>query len=434
MERGVRILVSLGSNRGDRRGNLVAGLNRLADSGFHCTRLSPVVESPAVLPPDSPSEWNYPYLNIVAQGETLHGSEDFYKICKSIQSEAGRGGESKWAPRDLDIDIILWGDSEIAINGKTIPTPDMFFRPFVVSPMVHIDPSLKFPFGNQSSVFQLSSSDALEFHIPLWMGILNVTPDSFSDGGKHVALKDIDTAVQIMIDSGANIIDIGAESTRPNARALDASEEWERLEAPLKLVLEKIDSGPLKPLVSVDTYHPETAEKALAMGVEIINDVSGLTSDSMMGLARESEAQFVAMHSVTVPVQPEAGLPPGANAVAVVKEWILSRQRIWDAHRLDLNRIIVDPGIGFGKSSLQSLDLMRAVKQLRALGQRVLIGHSRKRFMRSFSKYDSAELDTETIGASLNLCAQGVDILRVHDINGHKRAYLSWLHLMQNRD
>ena len=101
---------------------------------------------------------------------------------------------------------------------------------------------------------------------------------------------------------------------------------------------------------------------------------------------------------------------------------------------MNLDKIVVDPGIGFGKSSLQSLDLMRSVKELRQLGQRVLVGHSRKRFMRTFTKFPSADLDFETVGASLNLCEQGVDILRVHNVESHKRAYLSWLHLRQNRE
>jgi len=154
----------------------------------------------------------------------------------------------------------------------------------------------------------------------------------------------------------------------------------------------------------------------------------------MLALARDSGKRFVAMHSVTVPVDPNVSIAQQADACVVFERWLDERQRLWVRSGLDLNQIIVDPGIGFGKSSLQSLELLRSIQRLRKCGHRVLIGHSRKRFLKSFSSFDSAELDLETIGASLNLCDQSVDILRVHDVASHTRAYLGWAHLLGNRD
>ena len=430
----VDVLLSLGSNKGDRQANLVAGIKRLADAELVVEGISPVVESPALLPQGAPSEWNRPYLNIVAKGVVVQQFDTFYKISKAIQEELGPRGESKWAPRNLDIDILAWGSSTITLNHSTLPSRDVFLRPFVISPLIHLDPSIRIPVDGGLKAFDISQKCELDFHIPLWMGIVNVTPDSFSDGGMNFDLDAIEKNVKRMIECGVNIVDVGAESTRPNARPLSHEEEWDRLQEPLQVVKNLIGNQILRPKLSIDTYHAETAERALVAGVDVINDVSGLETESMIRLAKESDAQFIAMHSVTVPVNPEANLPQSANPVEFIKDWIVRQQQRWETAGLNLDNIVVDPGIGFGKSSLQSLDLMRSIKELRQLGQRVLVGHSRKRFMRTFTKFPSADLDFETVGASLNLCEQGVDILRVHNVESHKRAYLSWLHLRQNRE
>ena len=430
----VDVLLSLGSNKGDRQANLIAGIKRLADAELVVKGISPVVESPALLPQGAPSEWNRPYLNIVAKGVVVQQFDTFYKISKAIQEELGPRGESKWAPRNLDIDILAWGSSTITLNHSTLPSRDVFLRPFVISPLIHLDPSIRIPVDGGLKAFDISQKCELDFHIPLWMGIVNVTPDSFSDGGTNFDLDAIEKNVKRMIECGVNIVDVGAESTRPNARPLSHEEEWDRLQEPLQIVKNLIGNQILRPKLSIDTYHAKTAEKALAAGVDVINDVSGLETESMIRLAKESDAQFIAMHSVTVPVNPEANLPQSTNPVEFIKDWIVRQQQRWETAGLNLDKIVVDPGIGFGKSSLQSLDLMRSIKELRQLGQRVLVGHSRKRFMRTFTKFPSADLDFETVGASLNLCEQGVDILRVHNVESHKRAYLSWLHLRQNRE
>ncbi len=430
----VDVLLSLGSNKGDRQANLVAGIKRLADTELVVKGISPVVESPALLPQGAPSEWNRPYLNIVAKGVVVQQFDTFYKISKAIQEELGPRGESKWAPRNLDIDILAWGSSTITLNHSTLPSRDVFLRPFVISPLIHLDPSIRIPVDGGLKAFDISQKCELDFHIPLWMGIVNVTPDSFSDGGTNFDLDSIEKNVKRMIECGVNIIDLGAESTRPNARPLSHEEEWDRLQEPLEVVQNLIGNQILRPKLSIDTYHAKTAERALAAGVDVINDVSGLETESMIRLAKESDAQFIAMHSVTVPVNPDASIPQSSNPVEFIKDWIVRQQQRWEIAGLNLDKIVVDPGIGFGKSSLQSLDLMRSTKELRQLGQRVLVGHSRKRFMRTFTKFPSADLDFETVGASLNLCEQGVDILRVHNVESHKRAYLSWLHLRQNRE
>ena len=434
MQHSADVVLSLGSNFDDRRANLHAGLERLRKLGHNIHTISPVVESPAQLPPNSPAEWNRPFLNLIAIGTTSRDFKTFLGETKAVQTAIGKSGDSKWSPRELDIDIVTWTKHSARPEALSARVPEIFTRPYVLSPLLHAAPDWPVSESAELSALELSSTAQIEFHIPLWMGILNITPDSFSDGGRYRSLDDVETEVKHMIECGVNIIDVGAESTRPNANPLSDGEEWSRLEPVLAMVRNLCADTTFAPQISIDTYHPVNAEKALEFGVDMINDVSGLRDEAMLALARDSGKTFVAMHSVTVPVDPQISIGRTDDACEIFAAWIDQGRKLWDSRGLDPSKIIVDPGIGFGKSSLQSLDLMRSVKRFRKLGHRVLIGHSRKRFLRTFAKFDSPDLDTETIGASLNLCAQSVDILRVHNVGAHVRAYLSWAHLLGNRD
>ena len=198
----------------------------------------------------------------------------------------------------------------------------------------------------------------------------------------------------------------------------------------LERLLAKYQPQLLRPLLSVDTYHPEVARKALELGVDIINDVSGLSSPAMRELACSSDKDWIAMHYVSIPASKDKTLPPDCDPVDVVEAWLLQQLESWDKAGLNLSRIIFDPGIGFGKDGLQSLKLLQQAARFRRHGVRVLMGHSRKSFMKNFSALDVTDKDLTTLGASLNLCAQGVDIIRVHNIPMHTSAYRGWAHLV----
>jgi dihydropteroate synthase len=261
------------------------------------------------------------------------------------------------------------------------------------------------------------------------MGIANLTPDSFSDGGEFVGWEAIEAHIDTMWNAGAQIIDFGAESTRPGAAAISADEELKRLLPVLELVTAKYAGHRLRPLISVDTYHPQTAEHALALGADIINDVSGLTSPAMLELAATHAADWVAMHHVTIPADAQRTLPQDADACAEVERWLEGQLESWTRAGLNLDRILFDPGIGFGKSSLQSLALLRDIRRFQRHDLRCVVGHSRKSFMQSFATRDNLDRDLTTIGASLHLCAQGVDVLRVHNVPAHVAAYRGWAHV-----
>jgi 2-amino-4-hydroxy-6-hydroxymethyldihydropteridine diphosphokinase/dihydropteroate synthase len=422
----MNIHLGLGSNLGNRRANLSRALSLLAKAGTQVLRVSPVVESPAMLPDDAPPDWNRPFLNLVAECRTSDTPDALLDRLKAIERELGRAAHARWAPREIDLDILLWGTEQITTERLRVPHPGITERAFVLSPLVALDPLLTIPGRGNKTVLEWSRAPGK--HIPLWMGIVNVTPDSFSDGGRFERWPEVDAHVDALHAAGAELVDVGAESTRPNATPLDASEEWARLEPVLGKLVDKHAGETLRPRFSVDTYHAENARRALALGADTINDVSGLTSREMVELAAENRGRdFVAMHNVGVPADPSHTVPKDQDPVAAVERWLEARLGEWQSAGLDLARIVFDPGIGFGKNPLQSLRLLREVQRFERYGLRVLVGHSRKSFMHKIAA-EKTDRDLFTIGASLRLCAQSVEILRVHDVAAHTAAYRGWSH------
>ncbi|HEY9183327.1 MAG TPA: dihydropteroate synthase, partial [Gammaproteobacteria bacterium] len=209
---------------------------------------------------------------------------------------------------------------------------------------------------------------------------------------------------------------------------LTADEEWARLEPALGRNIDRYRGKALRPRFSVDTYHADTARRALALGADLINDVSGLTSRAMIELAAATTAELVAMHNLGVPADKTRTLPEGDNPTEAVERWLEQRLIEWQRAGLDMNRIVFDPGIGFGKNALQSLRLLRDIERFQRFGLRVLVGHSRKSFMHTIAA-ERADRDLFTVGASLALCAAGVDLLRVHDVGAHTAAYRGFAHV-----
>ncbi|MDH3527228.1 MAG: dihydropteroate synthase [Gammaproteobacteria bacterium] len=428
----MEIYLGLGSNVGDRCENLRRSIELLQKKGLKIVRISPVVESPALLPKYAPAAWNLPFLNLAIECDAECSPQQLREWITEIQNKLGRTDSSHWSPRPIDIDILLWGRETIATTDLTTPHPQLLKRGFVLTPLVALRPRLTVPGLGPKTMLEWSGE--LPHHIPLWMGIVNITPDSFSDGGRHVAWRSIEPHVDAMVQAGVHIIDVGAESTRPGATPVGPGDEWLRLEPILEHLVDKYKAPLISTLLSVDTYHPEVAAKALDAGVDIINDVSGLTSPAMIDLARSSDKEWIAMHQLTLPADRGVTLPPDRDPCEEVERWLLEQIEVWDKANLDLNKIIFDPGIGFGKDALQSLELLRHASRFRKHGLRVLIGHSRKSFMKSFSSLEEHDKDLATIGASLKLCEQGVDIIRVHNVPAHLSAYRGWSHLIAEPD
>jgi len=257
---------------------------------------------------------------------------------------------------------------------------------------------------------------------PLLMGILNVTPDSFSDGGQFQLVENaVARALQMEAD-GADIIDIGGESTRPGAEPVMLEEELRRTIPVLRELATRVRAP-----ISIDTTKAEVARQALEAGAEIVNDISGLTFDpEMLEVCRLHDAGICLMHIQGTPQT----MQQNPTYVDVVQEVIDFLQQQVDRCLMAgilPERMCVDPGIGFGKTAEHNLQLLKSVSRLqRDLQRPVLIGHSRKRFLSKILGRSVDERESGTIGVSIALAEQGVDILRIHDVRSVRDAIVAW--------
>ena len=253
----------------------------------------------------------------------------------------------------------------------------------------------------------------------LLVGILNLTPDSFSDG--VLANHPLERLKQLIAE-GAKVIDIGAESTRPNATPLTAEEEWERLVDVLPQAILLCHQHNVK--VSLDSYHPENILKALPLGLDWVNDVNALNNHEIIdALQSYPQASYVLMHSLGVPTNPAVTLPENTDPIEAVMAFFVEKLALLQASGINHHRIILDVGIGFGKTPEQSLQLMRRIGDFHELGCRLLVGHSRKSYLARFTNNAPAgERDGATLAASLALAKQGVHYLRVHEVKLHAQA------------
>jgi dihydropteroate synthase len=243
------------------------------------------------------------------------------------------------------------------------------------------------------------------------MGILNVTPDSFSDGGQFFDTnKAVEHSLQ-MATNGAAIIDIGGESTRPGSESVSADEQIERV-VPVIQTLNKKNNIP----ISIDTYNVKVAQAALEAGACMINDITALSDERMAELAAKYKLPVVLMHIQGTPATMQ-NEPKYEDVVAEVLEFLLSRAKKAEDFGIAKNMIFIDPGIGFGKTLEHNLLLLRNIKKFVATGYRVLIGTSRKSFIGQLTGKEEPSERIFGTAATVALCAAaGVSIARVHDV------------------
>jgi dihydropteroate synthase len=251
------------------------------------------------------------------------------------------------------------------------------------------------------------------------MGILNCTPDSFSDGGKFFgAAAAVEQGLRMVAD-GADILDIGGESTRPYSDPVTADEELRRVLP----VIESLRPHLLIP-ISIDTAKATVAREAIAAGAEIINDVTGLVGNpQMLEVARSSGAGLCVMHMQGTP-QTMQDHPSYDDVVHEVFEWLRVRRDTLIAAGIVPERIALDPGIGFGKTHQHNLDLLANCHRYHELGCPLLLGPSRKGFIGKVLRDKVADRTAGTVGVCLSLASQGVQVLRIHDIASVRQALL----------
>lgn len=246
---------------------------------------------------------------------------------------------------------------------------------------------------------------------PAIMGIVNVTPDSFSDGGKFFSAQMAAEHALRMAEAGADILDIGGESTRPYSDPVAEEEELRRVIPVVEALAGRV-SLPL----SVDTSKARVAQAAIEAGAEIINDVTGLEGDAeMLELIAKSKVGVCAMHMQGSP-QTMQDNPQYEDVVEDVFRYLKQRDEALQAGGIDPARICLDPGIGFGKTTLHNLQLIESAERFLALQRPILIGHSRKGFLGKLIGDKQRSRDAATLGISLAMASKGIQVLRVHDV------------------
>jgi 2-amino-4-hydroxy-6-hydroxymethyldihydropteridine diphosphokinase/dihydropteroate synthase len=415
----MRAILGLGGNEGGPLRYLRMAVAELSfrTPGVRVLRASPVYQSEAMLPPGGALDptWVHPFHNMALECEIRLEPLELLAAVKGIERKLGREVRERWAPRRIDIDILALEGRSFRSPELEIPHPGLRERPFALLPLLDLWPEWA------STPWSWTSSEKVPFctsrigdSLTELVGIVNVTPDSFSDGGGSPDLR-------LMLNQGATVLDVGAESTRPGAHPVDAETEWSRLAPTLdKLLNLRKELRYFR--ISVDTRKPLVAQRAIEAGVDWINDVEGLSNPEMQKLAQMSSVKWVVMHSLGIPPDGRNVLTDGQDPVEQILAW--GRTKLAELGKLGISRerLILDPGIGFGKLAHQSWSLLSRASRLHELGVPLLFGHSRKSFLAQYTEARPPERDLETAVVSAELARQGVQYLRVHNVAASSRA------------
>lgn len=424
-----QIFIGLGTNLGERKQNLRTAIASLERAGVRVRAVSALYETAPWGVTDQPD-----FLNLCLAVRTEREPRALLALLKQIEEEMGREPAARWGPRLIDLDLLFYGKRVLAEEGLAVPHPRLAERAFVLAPLADIAPDWQHPQSGKRMRQLLAAVDregVRRLPLPLeWgrrtfvMGILNVTPDSFSGDGvlqreEDVLVQAVAQARQFVAD-GADIVDIGGESTRPGSTPVSTGEELTRVIA----VVEAVRAA-VAVTISVDTYRAAVAEAALAAGADWINDVWALRMDEQMGpLVAAAGCPIVLMHNRSRPkdVAQEARL--GGRYVGVayddliadVKRELQESVDLALAEGIDVENIIIDPGVGFGKTVSQNVQLIDELDQFRETGYPLLLGTSRKSFIGytlDLPPQERMEGTAATVAIGID---RGADIVRVHDV------------------
>ncbi len=275
--------------------------------------------------------------------------------------------------------------------------------------------------ARRSTVWQIRGQTLALGDGPLLLGVVNATPDSFSDGGLWLEPQAAVAHALQLVAEGADLLDVGGESTRPGSLPVDPDEQIRRV---LPVIERLVLQSPTP--ISIDTRSARVAEAALAAGAQIVNDISALTHDPhMLDVVLRSECGVCLMHMQGDPQTMQLA-PVYGDVAADVFAYLRTRRDALTAAGVSLDRIVLDPGIGFGKTVEHNLELMRFAWRFHDLGCPLLVGPSRKRFLGAVLGDDAADRTHATVGAALALADQGVQVLRVHDVAAVHQALLAY--------
>ncbi|PIN03248.1 Dihydropteroate synthase [Handroanthus impetiginosus] len=463
------VVIALGSNVGDRLKNFDDALDRMKKSGIKIMRHGCLYETEPAYVTDQPY-----FLNSAVRATTKLDPHKLLGVLKEIERDMGRTAGIRYGPRPIDLDILFYGSQTIKTDTLVIPHERIWERPFVMGPLIDL---LGFDTDNHSMVkswhlfsrhsgglFEsweklggesLIGKDGMRRVLPvankLWdwskkttiMGVLNVTPDSFSDGGKFLSVDSAVSQVRSMVKEGADIIDVGAQSTRPMATKLSPEQELDRL-IPILEVIKHMPEMEGK-FISVDTFYSQVALEAVKNGTHLVNDVSAGKLDSRMhNVVADLKVPYVAMHMRGDPstMQNRENLVYDDVSKDVACE-LYTQIRGAELSGIPAWRMIIDPGIGFSKNTVQNLDILMGLPSIRSEIARkslalshapLLIGPSRKRFLGDVCNLPSADQrDAATAAAVAAGILGGANVVRVHNVSANGDAVKLCDALLQRR-
>lgn len=424
------VYLSLGTNLGKRAANLRAALAALRPQ-VTVRRTSPVYET---------EPWGYtdqpPFLNQVVEIETHLEPQELLVFIKQIESELGRQPTFRNGPRVIDLDVLFYDDRVFENENLAIPHPRMEGRAFVLVPLADLAPDLVHPRLGKTVREMLVPLDRAGIRpvmkaMPAFgtrtfvMGVINVTPDSFSgDGLLHQpdasAQQSALEQARRFAAAGVDILDVGGESTRPGAAVVSEAEEMERVLPVIETLAGEFDL-----FISVDTYKARVADAALSAGADWVNDIWGLRADpDLAGVAARAGAPVVLMHNRLKPATTELQERLGGRYVGVnyenllvdIQNELMESVALAQAAGIADEQIILDPGVGFGKTVEQNLELIARLDEICALGYPVLLGPSRKSFIGYTLNLPPDQRLEGTAAAVAVGITRGADIIRVHDV------------------
>ncbi|KAL1967038.1 hypothetical protein VTN77DRAFT_3562 [Rasamsonia byssochlamydoides] len=438
-----RAFIALGSNMGDRIGMVERACLEMERAGIKIKRTSSLFETAPMYVLDQD-----PFINGVCEVETTMEPIQLLDTLQVIEKGLGRYKTIEKGPRVIDLDILLYDNETISHPRLNIPHKLMLEREFVLRPLCQLIPHERVPLPDTNLTYlsQLKSlpppatapvvtTPIAPFLPPLTpsdpkrrthvMAILNLTPDSFSDGGKHFSPGDLSrltATVRNFISAGATIIDIGGESTRPGSTPVTEEEELARVIPTIRHIRTSIPEA-ANVAISIDTYHARVAAEACAAGADIINDVSAGTLDpEMLPTMARTGKTVILMHMRGTPSTMTKLTDYPNGVIQGVGSELLARVRAAEEAGVRRWRIILDPGLGFAKGQTQNLTLLRDMSTLRTGIEGLeyfpwLVGTSRKGYIGRITGVEKpSERTWGTAAAVTASVASGADIVRVHDV------------------
>lgn len=421
------ILIALGANlpspEGSPRETLRRAAAALADKGMKIIAQSRLYLTEPI--PKSDQPW---YINQILAVSTSLSPQALLSSLIDIERSFGRLRTERNAARTLDLDLIAYDDVTMETADLVLPHPRLAERAFVLAPLAEIAPDWRHPTLRETAQTLLNRLDRSGVRAlkptPLLMAVVNVTPDSFSDGGKFAKTEAAIAHAIALIEAGADILDVGGESTRPGALPVAPAEEQMRVLPVIQAIA--AEARKRHRLVSIDTRHAETMLKAVAAGATMINDVTALASAESRRAVAETGVPAILMHMKGDPQSMQID-PRYTNVTADVTTALLAARDKAVSEGVRADKIWLDPGIGFGKTLEHNLALLDATPLLRAEGHKVLIGASRKSFIAKIDRPGRAhERVGGSIAAALAAAQKGADAVRVHDVFETRQALAMW--------